>query len=107
LAIVAYTIDEDYTPGIQTIRVDWEHHARNENELVFLVNKPGVPEEGSTLTFRESPCEGSIDFYNAENGATGSIIWYSDGSGSIEWPDYRDGMKSCWDNHQYDVDCPE
>ena len=106
-AIAAFAYDDDYTPGIQTIRVDWENRARNESELVFLVNKPGIPEEGSTLTFLESCCQGSIDFYNAENDASGSILWYSDGSGSIEWPDYNDGMKSCWNNFQYDVDCPE
>jgi len=35
----------------------------------------------------------------------GEIIWYREGSGSIEWPDYKDGVKSCWDVWQNDVDC--
>jgi hypothetical protein len=95
------------TPGVPVIRIDWENRENDEHELVFLINKEGIPEEGSTLTYFESPTMSSVDFYNAANGNTGIIIWYPDGSGSIEWPDYRDGGKYCWNAFQRDTDCEE
>ena len=95
------------TPGVQSIRIDWENRAGNEHEPVFLVNKPGVPEEGSTLTYSVSPAVSSVDFVDAKAGTGGMIAWRPDGSGSIEWPDYRDGDRCCWDTHQYDAVCPE
>jgi hypothetical protein len=95
------------TPGVQCIRIDWENRPGDEHELVFLVNKPGVPEEGSTLTNYESPTLSSVDFYDAKAAESGIIMWYPDGSGSIEWPDYKNGEKSCWDTHQYNTVCPE
>lgn len=103
---VSYAGEGLRTPGIQTIRIDWENVSSAEHSLVFLVNKPGVPEEGSTLTFSESPSLSSIDFYGTQDDISGNISWYPDGSGSIGWPDYRDGVKSCWDTLQYDTLCP-
>jgi hypothetical protein len=94
------------TPGVNSIRIDWENGEGGESRLVILVNKPGVPGEGTTLTFFESSAMSAIDFYDAENGDNGNISWYPDGSGSIEWPDYRDGIKSCWNEVQLDVICP-
>jgi hypothetical protein len=94
------------TPGVNSIRIDWENSENDEHRLVIMVNKPGVPEEGTTLTFSETPVVCAIDFYNAENGDIGNISWYPDGSGSIEWPDYRNGVKSCWNEIQLDVICP-
>lgn len=37
-------------------------------------------------------------------------VWFievdeSNGSGSLRAPDYRDGVRSCWDDRQDDVDC--
>lgn len=95
------------TPGIECIRIDWENTQDDEHELVFLVNKEGVPEEGTTLTYFDSPTVSSVEFYNAETQETGTITWYPDGSGSIEWPDYRYGDEYCWDTLQYNTDCPE
>ena len=88
------------TPGVECIRIDWEHYGQDEHELAFLINKAGAPEEGTSLTYFDSPSESSVEFYNAETGDTGTIWWYPDGSGSIEWPDYRDGGKYCWDTLQ-------
>jgi hypothetical protein len=94
------------TPGTACIRIDWENHSRVERRLAFLVNKPDAPEEGSTLVFDETLEAASIEFYDATNGNTGTIIWHRDGSGSIEWPDYNGGVKGCWDVWQRDVVCP-
>ena len=94
------------TPGIESIRIDWENTADDEHELVFLVNKPDVPEEGSYLTYREIPTVSSVEFHDSKLGNDGTIKWYPDGSGSIQWPDYRDGEQYCWDTLQYNSVCP-
>ncbi len=102
----AFSASPPQTPGVQSIRIDWED-TRDTNRMILLVNMEGVPEEGNTLTFYESSTSCTIDFYNAEEGTNGNITWYPDGSGSIQWPDYNDGMRSCWDTDQIDTDCPE
>jgi hypothetical protein len=94
------------TPGVESIRIDWENTADDEHELVFLVNKPDAPEEGSYLTYFDSPSLSSVEFYDSQTGNDGIIVWHPDGSGSIMWPDYRGGEKSCWDENQYNTTCP-
>ena len=93
------------TPGIESIRIDWAENGMDGNSLVLLVNKAGDPAEGSMLTFEELPEYSLVTFYDAEKDGTGTILWRFDGTGYIEWPDYRDGERSCWDNTQHDVDC--
>lgn len=93
------------TPGVQSVRIDWRKSAANDQRLALLINKQGDPAEGSTLIFEESPEMAMVEFYDAANTTTGTILWYPDGSGSIEWPDYKDGVKSCWDALRDDVDC--
>jgi hypothetical protein len=95
------------TPGIQSIRIDWAQRGMDGNSLILLVNKPGDPAEGSRLTFEELPEYSSVSFHDTEKDETGTILWRFDGTGYIEWPDYRDGERSCWDNTQHDVDCIE
>lgn len=94
------------TPGVESIRIDWENTADDEHELVFLVNKPDVPEEGSFLTYLETPSASSVEFHDSKTADDGTITWYPDGSGSIQWPDYRDGERSCWDTLQFNTVCP-
>lgn len=95
------------TPGVRNIRIDWADDGMDGSSLILLVNKAGDPAEGSTLTFEELPEHSSIEFYNTEKYTTGTILWRFDGSGYIEWPDYRDGVRSCWDNTQHDIDCAD
>ncbi|MBN1165118.1 MAG: hypothetical protein JXB45_11105 [Candidatus Krumholzibacteriota bacterium] len=97
---------ESATQGIKTVRIDWINRSRREHELEIRVNKPGDPEEGTTLSFLETPGLCSIDFFDAKEQTNGNITWYGDDSGSIEWPDYNGGVKSCWDSRQNNVTCP-
>jgi hypothetical protein len=91
---------------VNAIRIDWENQSRIDRRLSFVVNKPGAPEEGSTLVFTESLESALTEFYDAATGGTGTIVWNRDGSGSIEWPDYNGGVKGCWDVWQRDTVCP-
>lgn len=102
----AFAGNEASTPGIQCIRIDWQKSSAIDQQLTLLINKPGDSAEGSTLVFEEALEMAMIEFYDAANDNSGTIIWNRDGSGSIEWPDYQDGSRGCWDVWQYDVDCP-
>jgi hypothetical protein len=98
--------NEAGTPGVQCVRIDWQNSSAIDQHLAFLINKPDDSAEGSKLVFEEALEMSMIEFYDAANDNSGTIIWNRDGSGSIEWPDYKEGIKSCWDVWQYDVDCP-
>ncbi len=95
------------TPGVPSVRIDWENLPEDTHLLSFLINKAGSPDEGSSVEFFQSPDVCYMEFYDVSKDATGTIKWYADGSGSIEVPDYNDGEKACWDNRQNDVDCSE
>jgi hypothetical protein len=95
------------TPGTPSIRIDWSDCGARCGSLVFLVNRPGDPAEGSTLAFNEGAEECSIEFYGTEDLFAGTILWRRDGSGYIEWPDYKGGERSCWDTLQRDIDCAQ
>jgi hypothetical protein len=93
------------TPGEPVIRVDWLASGWGQRQLTFLIDKEDAPAKGSTLAFAESTAQRSVVFYNSVDQTTGAIIWYLDGSGSIEWPDYNGGVKSCWNTLKQDVAC--
>ncbi len=92
------------TPGSPCIRIDWMN-GEEESELVILVNSGDSPQEGLTLEFHESATTSSIELFDPETQETGTILWHTDGSGSIEWFDYRNGEISCWDTLQFDTEC--
>ena len=105
-AVSASAGNEVGTPGVPCIRIDWRNSSRIDRRLAFLLNKPDVAGEGSTLVFEEVLEMATIEFYDAASDDTGAIIWHRDGSGSIEWPDFDNGVKGCWDVWQRDVVCP-
>jgi hypothetical protein len=98
-AVTAYA-----TPGEKVIRIDWADSG-DTGQLIFTVNRPGDPAEGSALSFYESAEYCSVEFFDMEAGTNGTIRWNKDGSGYIEWPDYHDSERRCWDTIQCDVDC--
>ena len=106
-AVAAYLIDTvvDATPGEPAIRIDWENLPGDIHRLAILVNLAGSEDEGDNIEFYESPGFSHMQFYDASEDVTGTIIWYPDGSGSITVPDYNGGQKACWDTQQYDADC--
>ena len=104
-AATSFAASELATSGVQSVRIDWQTSSAVDRRLAFLINKPDDPAEGSKLVFDETPEMATIEFYDAANDNSGEIIWNREGSGSIEWPDYKDGVKSCWDAWQYDTVC--
>ena len=107
----AYYVDATATgtPGDESIRIDWLNAPGNVHRLTILNNKEGHEEEGDTIVFSSSPSVCSIEFTDVSLDETYSIVWYYDGSGYLQVPDYPEdnpGAKACWDTRQYDVVCP-
>jgi len=95
------------TPGVETVRIDWANPSRTEHRLTISVNGIGHEDEGDYIEFFESSFVGSITHYDAGEGLTSDITYYPDGSGSLTVPDYNNGERACWDQHQFDTDCPQ
>ncbi len=95
------------TPGVQTIRIDWENASASEHRLTVTVNGIGHEDEGDYLEFYESSTMGSITHYDVSADLTANITYYSDGSGSLTVHDFNNGEQACWDQHQFDTTCPQ
>lgn len=94
------------TPGVPSVRIDWMHAGGNVHELSILVNEAGSEAEGDTVVFHTSPNASYIRVTDVSAGAEYDIVWYSDGSGSLQVPDYNGGERACWDTRQYNIECP-
>lgn len=94
----------DQTNGVQSVRIDFAKGA-HENRLTLTVNGSGHENEGDVLTFTESRATGSIEYYDAGQSLTSSIIWHAGGTGSLTVPDYNGGVMACWDSEQRNVIC--
>lgn len=95
------------TPGAPSVRIDWLHTGAGEHQLTILANEAGSEDEGDTVVFYDSPEVSFIHFNDLSAGALYEIIWYRDGSGSLEVPDYNGGVRACWDTRQNNSECPQ
>jgi hypothetical protein len=95
------------TPGVPSVRIDWLNTSANEHQLTILANEAGSEDEGDTVVFYNSPSASFVQFNDLSAALLYEIIWYPDGSGSIEVPDYNGGDKACWDTRQNNSECPQ
>jgi hypothetical protein len=93
------------TDGTEAVRVDWTNSGHHESTLMVTVNGEGLDNEGDTLTFTEGKTTSSIEFFDASEDFTSSIVWHANGTGSLRVPDYNGGATACWDQHQVNVAC--
>ncbi len=101
-----YAPVDTLTQGVPSVRIDWLNTANNEHQLSVLVNEAGSASEGDNLVFYVSPNENFLTFTDVSVPEVHTIMWYPDGSGSIEVPDYNGGVIACWDTLQKDMVCP-
>lgn len=81
----------------------WGDDARGEYLTLACIHGPDT---GDELTYRHAAPECSVTFSDGGNGATCDIRWNeSDGTGSLQTPDYNGGARACWDTRQNDVVC--
>jgi hypothetical protein len=94
------------TPGVPSVRVDWQRNGPGDRSLTVVVNEVGSPDEGDALAFHKAPAEHTLDVHDEGLQEDHNVTWYPDGSGSLTVPNYNGGQKACWDTRQEDVACP-
>jgi hypothetical protein len=103
-----WTLHDFTKPGDPAVlHIDWEVDADNDRFLTFEIINPGQPEYGDRLMFSDVGTLASILLEDASSGDEWDIRWdQSTGTGSLKVPDYNNGERACWDEHQDDVACP-
>jgi hypothetical protein len=103
-----YWLFRDFTAegDPEVLRMDWEVNSDVDAFLTFRNVYVGHEEEGDELRYRADGAMRSIEFADVSTGDDWDIIWNEgNGSGSLRVPDYKDGVRACWDNNQFDVEC--
>jgi hypothetical protein len=92
----------------EVLKIEWEVTADNDRFLTFTNINPASNEFDDSLAYSDVDALGSIVYHDASEGADLEIRWdQTTGAGSLRAPDYRNGERSCWDEHQDDVICAE
>ncbi len=96
-----YDLDQPAAPAAASLTWN-DTAARHELHLEALQGA----DAGDALTFSVTGPENRIDFSEGGSDATWFIRWdATDGTGSLQVPDYNGGREACWDAQQYDVEC--
>jgi len=92
---------------VDVLKIDWQVADSTHQNLkitnVFTTHK----DYGDDLEYQIENENGSLIFFDESEAQTNTIHWNGEtGSGYIQWFDYKNGVKSCWDENQDDIDCP-
>jgi hypothetical protein len=98
--------DSDEGQPVPCARIDWDYPALLDRVLTFENIEQANPDFGDRLTYRVEGVMISILFQDTSEGVDSDVTWNAQtGSGSLQVPDYNDGLRACWDEHQEDVLC--
>lgn len=104
-----WTIYDHTQPSasVAVVNITWKNDtATNNASLQFTVVKPGVPENGDTLTYSSSANTRSVVYFDNSANTTLTIAWDAvTRAGYIIAPNYKGGQKACWDAQLNNVDC--
>ncbi len=97
-----HDLDDAANPAVATL----EWGADTDGEYLRLSDI--VNNIGDSLEYRG---DGTISTVTYTDASDADLSWYVnwhelDGSGNLRAPDYNEGEKACWDEHQNDVECP-
>jgi len=91
---------------VDVLRIDWQVPDSTHQNLKISNVYTTHNDYGDHLEYQIENETGYLYFYDESESQTNTIHWNSGGSGYIEWFDYQNGVKSCWDENQDDIDCP-
>jgi hypothetical protein len=92
---------------IDVLKINWQIPDTNHRQLAFSIVEENHADFGDSLIYQIDDKNGYLKFYDSQTVQQSTIHWNAaDGSGYIQWFDYKNGIKSCWDIHQDDIDCP-
>lgn len=92
---------------VDVLKIDWQVPDSTHQELIFSNVWDTHEDYGDSLKYSVDNNNDYLIFYDASKSQTNTIFWDSQtGAGFIEWFDYKEWVKSCWDNDQNDIECP-
>jgi hypothetical protein len=92
---------------IDVLRIDWQVPDSTHQNLKISNVHTTHADYGNYLEYQIESETGNLYFYDSSESQTSTIHWNSGtGTGYIQWFDYLDGVKSCWNENQDDIDCP-
>jgi len=105
-----WTIYDHTQPSasVAVVNITWDNDtAANTASLQFSMVKPGVPENGDTLTYATAGTQRSVEYFDNSENTRLTIAWdAATRAGYIIAPNYKGGQKSCWDSQLNDIVCP-
>lgn len=89
-------------------RIEWDATSPGHERLSFRNVLSGSPDMGDELIYRSDDDIVAIIFHDASESMDADITWNErTGTGSLRVPDYNDGQRACWDEHQQNTVCPD
>ncbi|MDZ7267889.1 MAG: hypothetical protein ONB48_10705 [candidate division KSB1 bacterium] len=105
-----WTIYDHTQPNasVAVVNITWNYEsAASKGSLQFTVVKPGVPENGDTLTYTSNGSQRSVEYFDKSENTRLTIAWDAvTRAGYIIAPNYNNGQKACWDSQLNDTVCP-
>lgn len=93
--------------AVAVARIDWNNVSERDRSLAFQNVDTVSADFGDRLEYRVADVLGSITFFDASTATNADITWNElDGTGSLKVPDYNNGERACWDEHQENRVCP-
>lgn len=93
--------------AVAVARIDWNNAGERDRSLTFRNVDAASPDLGDQLEYRVADALVSVTFHDASAPSDYDITWNElDGTGSLRVPDYHNGERACWDEHQEDRVCP-
>ena len=93
--------------AVAVARIDWNSASERDRSLSFRNVDTASADFGDQLEYRVADALASITFLDASTQASFDITWNElDGTGSLMVPDYNNGERACWDEHQENCVCP-
>jgi hypothetical protein len=93
--------------AVDVARIDWDVQAKRDRTLSFEATDETSDDFGDRLTYQVDGALCSIVYHDSATESDWDITWNEEtGTGSLMVPDYHDGARACWDEHQNDIDCP-
>ncbi|MBC8181893.1 hypothetical protein H8E88_12305 [candidate division KSB1 bacterium] len=98
--------DQYHDSLVDVLKIDWQVPDSTHQNLKISNVYTTHNDFGDNLEYQIENESGFLIYYDASESQTNTIHWDGDtGTGYIQWFDYKDGVKSCWDENQDDSDC--
>jgi hypothetical protein len=94
--------------AVPVARVDWTNASERSRTLSFSNVDATSADLGDRLEYSVAGDLGAIRFHDVSANQDADITWNEvTGTGSLTVPDYNNGERACWDEHQENAVCPD